>query len=88
MDHRQNYLSLKDYIKQHFLNIVNDLPFVIDRYQDKKIEIARGLSNYNSEDLKKILGKKSEEIEVILGYMDKPEVIHRNNLVYSGEQES
>ena len=57
-------------------------------FNDKKIEIARGLSNYNSEDLKKILGKKSEEIEVILGYMDKPEVIHRNNLVYSGEQES
>ena len=40
MDHRQNYLSLKDYIKQHFLNIVNDLPLVIDRYQDKKIEVA------------------------------------------------
>ncbi|MDA9623474.1 glutamate 5-kinase [Rhodobiaceae bacterium] len=57
-------------------------------FNDKKIEIARGLSNYNSEDLKKILGKKSEQIEVILGYMDKPEVIHRNNLVYSGKQES
>jgi glutamate 5-kinase len=34
------------------------------------------------------VGKKSKEIEVILGYMDKPEIIHRNNLVYSGEQES
>jgi glutamate 5-kinase len=57
-------------------------------FNDKNIEIARGLSNYNSEDLNKIIGKKSKEIEVILGYVDKPEIIHRNNLVYSGEQES
>ena len=57
-------------------------------FSDKNIEIARGLSNYSSEDLNKIVGKKSKEIEVILGYMDKPEIIHRNNLVYSGEQES
>lgn len=57
-------------------------------FNDKNIEIARGLSNYSSEDLNKIVGKKSKEIEVILGYMDKPEIIHRNNLVYSGEQES
>ena len=57
-------------------------------FNDKNIEIARGLSNYNSEDLNKIIGKKSKEIEIILGYVDKPEIIHRNNLVYSGEQES
>ena len=57
-------------------------------FSDKNIEIARGISNYSSEDINKIVGKKSKEIEVILGYMDKPEIIHRNNLVYSGEQES
>ena len=29
----------------------------------------------------------AEEIEEILGYLDKTEVIHRNNLVYSGDNE-
>ena len=57
-------------------------------FNNKNLEIARGLSNYGSEDLNKIIGKKSEEIKDILGYMDKPEVIHRNNLVYSGKKEN
>ena len=51
------------------------------------IEIARGLCNFDSSDLSKIVGKKSEEIEEILGYLDKTEVIHRNNLFYSGDME-
>ena len=56
-------------------------------YSNNDEEIARGLSNYNSQDLEKIIGKKSEEIENILGYADKPEIIHRNNLSYSGKKE-
>ena len=56
-------------------------------FNNKNIEIARGLSNYSSEDLKKIIGKKSEEIKSILGYMDKPEIIHKDNLVFTAEQE-
>jgi glutamate 5-kinase len=43
--------------------------------------IARGLVNYSSIDLKKISGKKSTEIEDILGYKDFDEVIHKDNLV-------
>jgi glutamate 5-kinase len=46
-------------------------------YSNNDEEIARGLSNYNSQDLEKIIGKKSEEIENILGYADKPERIRR-----------
>ena len=38
-------------------------------------------------DLSKIIGKKSEEIEEILGYLAKTEVIHRNNLFYSGNMD-
>ena len=56
-------------------------------YSNNDEEIARGLSNYNSQDLEKIIGKKSEEIENILGYADKPEIIHSNNLSYSGKKE-
>ena len=44
-------------------------------------EIARGLINYNAAETKKILRCASSEIETILGYVDEPELIHRNNLV-------
>jgi glutamate 5-kinase len=44
-------------------------------------EIARGLVNYGCEDLVRILGRKSKEIQAILGHKDFDEVIHRNNLV-------
>ena len=44
-------------------------------------EIARGLANYNAIEAAKICGKSSSEIETILGYIDEPELIHRDNLV-------
>jgi len=43
--------------------------------------VARGLVNYAAEDARKIAGKSSEAIESILGYMDEPELINRDNLV-------
>jgi glutamate 5-kinase len=43
--------------------------------------VAHGLSNYSNEALVRIKGKKSSEIETILGYKDFDEVIHRDNLV-------
>jgi len=44
-------------------------------------EVARGLVNYNSDDTLKILGFSSRKIAEILGYVDEPELIHRDNLV-------
>jgi glutamate 5-kinase len=43
-------------------------------------EIARGIVNYDSRDLVRILRKPSDEIESILGYYFGDEVIHHNNL--------
>ncbi|MDR0391613.1 MAG: glutamate 5-kinase [Planctomycetaceae bacterium] len=43
-------------------------------------EIARGLTNYNKQDLLKIRGKKTSEIRQILGQSVYTEVIHRDNL--------
>jgi len=43
-------------------------------------EIAVGLVNYASKDLVKCAGRKSAEIEPLLGYTFGDEVIHRNNL--------
>jgi glutamate 5-kinase len=47
---------------------------------DDKREIARGMVNYNSDEIRLIAGKKSSEIEKILQGKDYDEVIHRNNL--------
>ena len=44
-------------------------------------EIAHGLTNYDSEDLRKICGVKSPQIIDILGYSYGDAVIHRNNMV-------
>lgn len=46
-------------------------------------EIARGLSNYSSNEATKIAGHPSQDIERLLGYLDAPELIHRDNLVLS-----
>lgn len=44
-------------------------------------EIARGLVNYSAQEIEKIKGRSSREILELLGYVDEPELIHRNNLV-------
>ncbi|HYJ19916.1 MAG TPA: glutamate 5-kinase [Burkholderiales bacterium] len=44
-------------------------------------EIARGLVNYSAAETGKILKSPSHEIEARLGYVDEPELIHRDNLV-------
>jgi glutamate 5-kinase len=44
-------------------------------------EVARGLANYSSEETRRIMRRPSGEIEAVLGYVDEPELIHRDNLV-------
>ncbi|MFQ5432033.1 MAG: glutamate 5-kinase [Nitrospinota bacterium] len=53
---------------------------------DKK-EFARGLVNYHSFELQKIKGKKTGEIEGLLGYKSFDEVIHRDDMVILGESD-
>jgi glutamate 5-kinase len=43
-------------------------------------EIARGLVNYQASEVELIMGHASSEIESLLGYVDEPELIHRDNL--------
>ncbi len=47
--------------------------------------VAAGLTNYASTDIEKIRGRRSNEIETVLGYRDSDEVIHRDNLVLLDE---
>ena len=44
-------------------------------------EIARGLVNFDTGELRRIRGAKTQEIEARLGYKSFDEVIHRDNLV-------
>jgi glutamate 5-kinase len=45
------------------------------------VEIGRGLTAYNHEEAKAIIGRKSGEIEEILGYFGRAELIHRDDMV-------
>jgi glutamate 5-kinase len=44
-------------------------------------ELARGLVNYSAAETRRIMRRPSSAIEAILGYVDGPELIHRDNLV-------
>ncbi|MFQ5544382.1 MAG: PUA domain-containing protein, partial [Acidiferrobacterales bacterium] len=44
-------------------------------------EVARGLVNYSAQESARIVGRPSDHIESILGYVDEPELIHRDNMV-------
>jgi glutamate 5-kinase len=48
--------------------------------------IARGLAAYSSADAKRIQGRRSEEIEGLLGYGGRDEIMHRDNLVLLDDQ--
>jgi glutamate 5-kinase len=57
---------------------VGDSVFCIDKLGKR---IAKGLTNYSSSDVSKIMGKKTSAIEKTLGYKYSEEAIHRDNLV-------
>jgi glutamate 5-kinase len=48
---------------------------------DAKQPFARGLAGYGADDVRRLAGKKSTQIEEVLGYRDTDEVVHRNDLV-------
>ena len=45
------------------------------------LSIARGISNYASAEVRRIMRKPSSEISAVLGYVEEVELIHRDNLV-------
>ncbi len=46
-------------------------------------EIARGITAYSADDARRIIGNKTSEIEGILGYRGRDELVHRDDLVLS-----
>ena len=53
----------------------------MDVLDDQGKQIAKGIVNYSSEDIRLIKGLKSNEIESVLHTCDYEEVIHANNMV-------
>ena len=47
----------------------------------KNNECARGLSSFTSDEIVKIMGHHSNQIEKLLGYVAKSEVIHKDDMV-------
>ena len=47
--------------------------------------VAKGLANYPAEDVRRLAGKRTSQIEAVLGYKYSDEIIHRDNLVLVGE---
>jgi len=54
---------------------------LVSCHNEDQEEIAKGLINFNSEEVKVILGNKSQKVASILGYLTEEEIIHRDNLV-------
>ena len=50
------------------------------------VELARGLSAYSAADLLRIMGRRSGEIEQLLGFRGRDEAIHRDDLVLLGTE--
>ncbi|MGA0028004.1 MAG: glutamate 5-kinase [Steroidobacteraceae bacterium] len=49
-------------------------------------ELARGLCAYSSDDARRILGHRTAELEALLGYRGRDEMIHRDDLPLLDEQ--
>jgi glutamate 5-kinase len=65
----------------HALDGTFDRGAVVSCISPEGEEIARGLINYSTADAQRILRTPSHAIEAQLGYVDEPELIHRDNLV-------
>ena len=54
---------------------------VVECHNSRGEVIAKGLVNYSSKELVKIMGHPSDKIEQLIGYINENSLIHRNNLV-------
>lgn len=66
-------------VQEHFMR-----GQVVDIMNVRGEKIAKGISNYSSEEIKLIMGHQSCEIESILHYKDYDVVVHANNMVIIG----
>ena len=56
---------------------------VVSCIDESGTEIARGLINYDADEVQKLQGRSSNKIEELLGYAGEEEIVHRDNLIIS-----
>ena len=44
-------------------------------------DCARGLSSFSADEIDKVKGLKSDQIEKVLGYSSKSEIVHKDDMV-------
>ena len=54
---------------------------IVDIANETGAAIARGLAEYPSEVVDLIKGRKTGELEALLGYAPRPALVHRNHMV-------
>ncbi|MEL7548102.1 MAG: glutamate 5-kinase [Pseudomonadota bacterium] len=52
------------------------------------LELARGITAYSAEDIRQIAGLHTDEMADVLGYRGRPAVIHRDDLILTGNDNS
>jgi len=79
----------KSLLPSGIIDVIGDFDFgdAVKCVDEDNVEFAKGISNYSSEEIQKIKGKKTNEIESILGQVYYEEVIHRDKLVILENQE-
>lgn len=55
-------------------------------YDHEDGEVARGLASFDAADAQKIVGLRSKEIVEVLGSVSRTELVHRDNLVLTGNE--
>ena len=63
------------------LRLNKDLIEIIKKFDQNKKVIGKGLTHFNQAEVELIRGSHSDNIESILGYRGKDEVVHRDDLV-------
>ncbi|SFC27757.1 glutamate 5-kinase [Marinospirillum celere] len=63
-------------VRGHFMR--GELVVCVD---ENERALAKGLVNYSAEEARILAGQPSQRIEELLGYIETPELIHRDNLV-------
>ena len=79
----------KSLLPSGIISVKNDFgvgaPVVFQNRRNESLGI--GLANYSSADIDKIKGLKSDRIKQVLGHKSYDEVIHRDNLAITVEDE-
>ncbi len=81
LQHKHSLFAVGIYKVEGSFNAQQCVSIKCNNGSNVEMEVARGLVNYSSNEIQRILKTKSHQIESILGYMETEWIIHRDNLI-------